>query len=375
MPTGNRQFDDFDAVNNGTSAEDDAVWDLLSIYIDGEASPEEALSVKMMLASDPAYARAFAAMQNSSVILRQVPAVEPPASLRMSILEATSRRRSIGTRLAAAWGELRSRMTLPDFARYSLPIGAVAAALLIAVSLPHRQAAAPAAIAPDGARLAAAHPIAPIVPEMNVTPDSGHETAVVPPVRSASPAETLRAIGAAASRVHLDRRPNALAVRVGPGSRTLNVAVARTPAPVHHSAALLAHTGSSDESDTTEAAASIPYARQPERAPRPSASVAAANEDLGPSVEPSEASVPTRVPDAAPTRPAVADVADTASTSKTSASRPIIHYVSLPPETRQLLSSAAIRREIAARTDNYDRSVVESIQRREVTVSVVRGSF
>ena len=56
MPT------DFNTNEKGFPADDadpgdDAIWDLLSLYVDGEATPEQAAQVEAMLRSNPAYAK------------------------------------------------------------------------------------------------------------------------------------------------------------------------------------------------------------------------------------------------------------------------------------------------------------------------------
>src|SRR5947207_8638400 len=97
----------------GPDADDDALWELLSVYADGEATPEEAARVEAMLRADPAWARRLDFVRLTADSVHSLPEVEPPAALRESIFVATSRRRSLANRLAAAWGDFR-RSLAPD---------------------------------------------------------------------------------------------------------------------------------------------------------------------------------------------------------------------------------------------------------------------
>lgn len=78
----------------------DSVWDLLSIFADGEACPEEAEIVESHVAVCDACRRDLEFMQGTSVALHQTAEVLPPASLRETILAATVNRRSLSERIA-----------------------------------------------------------------------------------------------------------------------------------------------------------------------------------------------------------------------------------------------------------------------------------
>src|SRR5689334_18888451 len=73
---------------------DEALWTLLSVYADGEATPEEAAQVEALLRSDPTYAREFSFLQMSAETIQTIGEVEPPLSLRDSILATTTRRKT-----------------------------------------------------------------------------------------------------------------------------------------------------------------------------------------------------------------------------------------------------------------------------------------
>lgn len=127
----------------GASDGEDAVWQLLSLYVDGEATPEEAAQVEALLASDPAISRDLAFLRLSSESAQTLAEVEPPAHLRASILAATSHRPTLAHRLSAVREAMR-RVLSP---RYALPLGGLVAAGLLALAvLPkHNTVSAPPA--------------------------------------------------------------------------------------------------------------------------------------------------------------------------------------------------------------------------------------
>ncbi len=67
----------------------DSIWDSLSVYADGEASPGEAADVELHIASCADCARDLAFMRGAGEALAQSPEVAPPFHLRESILAAT----------------------------------------------------------------------------------------------------------------------------------------------------------------------------------------------------------------------------------------------------------------------------------------------
>lgn len=123
------RFQDWPAEPDmATEEADDALWELFSVYVDGEATPEEAAQVEAMLLSSPAYARDFAFLKQASESARTYVEVEPPASLRDSIFAATTRRPTLARRALAAWTDFQGSLR-PNFTRYGLPAGALAAGL------------------------------------------------------------------------------------------------------------------------------------------------------------------------------------------------------------------------------------------------------
>ncbi len=109
----------------------DQVWDLLSVYADGETNPHETTMVEDHIASCESCAADLAFLQSTSVSLRDVPEVEPPASLRHAILAATVNRPTWQDRLAAA----ARRTLVPAPLRYGALAAAGAAAALTFVMI------------------------------------------------------------------------------------------------------------------------------------------------------------------------------------------------------------------------------------------------
>src|SRR6266480_2453646 len=103
----------------------DEIWDLLSPYADGEASPNEAVAVDAHVAECAACAADLRFLQSTSAALSGMPEVEPPAYLREAILGATVFRPRWSDRLAGAlqvWSGRRTGLGLA---------GAAAVVLLI----------------------------------------------------------------------------------------------------------------------------------------------------------------------------------------------------------------------------------------------------
>lgn len=118
-------YEYMDALFNGEILEaDERIWMLLSLYNDGEASPEEAAEVEQMLQNDAAYASAHAFMQQAGGAIRTISEIEPPANLCDAILAKTSRRPTFAQRVAHTLAAMRSRFALPTFH----PVGRMALA-------------------------------------------------------------------------------------------------------------------------------------------------------------------------------------------------------------------------------------------------------
>lgn len=80
----------------------DKIWDLLSAYVDGETTPQEAALVESHTAECETCASDLAFLRSSSVVLHETAEVEPPAALREAILAATVNRPTWQERLLIA---------------------------------------------------------------------------------------------------------------------------------------------------------------------------------------------------------------------------------------------------------------------------------
>ena len=69
MPTNNHSDNLFDGQS---PLDDEQLWDLLSLYVDGEADPAQAAIVERMLSSDPAYRRDFDFLMETSQTIQRV---------------------------------------------------------------------------------------------------------------------------------------------------------------------------------------------------------------------------------------------------------------------------------------------------------------
>lgn len=121
-------------INKEATMSCDEVWDLLSVYADGEATPEETAMVENHIAVCADCARDLKFMQSTALVLQDAPEVEPPADLREAIFAATINRPTLQERFAAA-----VRRTLsPVPVRYGTVAAAGAAAALAAFIFTHQ---------------------------------------------------------------------------------------------------------------------------------------------------------------------------------------------------------------------------------------------
>ena len=106
------------------------MWELLSLYADGEASQEEAAQVERMLRHDAEYARAYTFMQKAGGAIRTIVEIEPPAHLRDAILAKTTRKPTLARRAAVVFGAFRAQLAAP-VGRLAFAGGGLAAAALV----------------------------------------------------------------------------------------------------------------------------------------------------------------------------------------------------------------------------------------------------
>ncbi len=240
----------------------DKVWDLLSVYADGETSTHETTVVEAHIAQCADCARDLQFMQSTHAVLQDVPEVEPPAALRSAILAATVDRLSLTERLATA-----VRRTLaPTPVRYGA-IAAAGAAALTAVVLNsgnnpvHYNPRTPQSIAaaPTMPNTAGGDPNAPTLDLLDVyQPD-------------AAPAAT------PSLRVRLDSHrttTRTASLRPGTSSAPIRTATRTSPRP---SATTSPTTTSADDNDKTAPVSSEPtYSELPAIEPEPTRTIVAA---------------------------------------------------------------------------------------------------
>jgi anti-sigma factor RsiW len=89
-------------MNRVTECE--AIWDFLSAYADGEATPEEARIVETHIAACPECARDLQFMQETAQMLAHTPEIAPPPGLREAIFAVTTRRTTWQERIRTALG-------------------------------------------------------------------------------------------------------------------------------------------------------------------------------------------------------------------------------------------------------------------------------
>ncbi len=118
-----------DQLDKSFSPDDgDEMWDLLNVYADGEASPEEAARVEEMLRSDASYAKQFNFVKSAAAAVQSFSELDPPSSLRDAILASTTQRVSWASRLV--W--LRDAVQRSLAPRYATSLAGLAAAGLLA---------------------------------------------------------------------------------------------------------------------------------------------------------------------------------------------------------------------------------------------------
>lgn len=117
--------------------ENDSLWELLSVYADGEANPAEAAQVESLLRSDAAMKREFDFMRLASSFVAAEPERMPPSELRDRIFAATVARPTLRRRLTTVWTNFAGSLT----PRYALAGGLVGVALLTVALWPHNHQA------------------------------------------------------------------------------------------------------------------------------------------------------------------------------------------------------------------------------------------
>jgi hypothetical protein len=361
MPTNNHSDNLFGA---GAPLEDEKLWDLLSLYVDGEADPAQAVIVEQMLSSDPAYRRDFDFLMQTSKTMHMLEEIAPPLSLRDAIYAGTLNRPTPVGRLRAAW----IRATAPTFARYASVGGALAVAALGAVIVwPHLSSSstqvqnrpAVAVVAPPphgevavgtGASRIYEIVLPPMGPKRNPATAPQTHTELVENKHSVKPTFVV------------------VAPKIGEKNTPYKVVTTNNPGPQNHYPPKI---GAPHNEGVPTGNPSYSYDKKMDFAAaqdRRGTLDSSSGNDFGPTVVPNE--------DTATSHQTVAVTDPETNTPQPETQpKPTVHVAMLPPGASQNIAAAVIRHNITAKYSGYDRSVAENIQRHEVTIDVIKGSF
>lgn len=383
MPTGfeeNELFPDEMPERNNDLMEDadDAIWTLLSVYADGEATPEEAAEVEALLKSDPALARELSFLQMSAETVHSLAEVEPPACLTDSILNATTRRKTMAQRLRAWRSSLAAAFAPGNTLRYTFTGGAVAAGLLAVLFFSRHEGrnVKPVGGVPSSPPVAATDTIKPISPAKT---DKSHETvAVNTPIKTA-PAET----HAASAEIKAEKRDRGtqLASSVEKPKPTLIKSPLISPVLPKHNDSRLAY--NNHDNGTNGGPAPISVAKltgdsegKNRHMVMTDTSKPSSQEDLGAPLRPNTDDEDT--PPKNPVQPAVLVKNDPDTGSASADSQPKVTYGALKIPARPPLyvrANADIKKEAEAQRGGYTAETLKGIERHEVTVSLIGGKF
>ncbi len=358
-----QQFNSRDVEFDETGLNNE-IWDLLSVYADGEATAAEITHVEELLRSDAVYAQRLSFIKTASVAVRTVTEVEPPTSLRSAIFDATVRKPS----MVARFRQMVQGISTP---RWALSTIGLAAAGVLLIGVTHD-----------------AHIKTPTFVRAATTNGVVTSVAIAPP-RGAEGAtrghEHLNAIIASRTSSDLstvglkNNQTKARPVSQNIVSATL-VEKFDTKLPTRlNSRSIIASPGTkmfhADEPVTLTDAAYRP----------------------GMDAQNQRPTVARRMPDPASAEIQgedihTADVASTTGKSVPSAdssvvapqvaqpTTPVAHVIiakltALPPDPGQVLTRADMARTHDAITSGYDRSTLKSLERKEASISLLRGTF
>ncbi len=355
--------------------DDEAMWALLSVYLDGETTPAEAALVEKRLRTDPAFARKYALLQRTSAAARALPEIDPPTGLRAAIFAATIYRPTPMGRVNAAWGRLRAA-SAPRPARLALAGGALAAAALAFLVI------RPGPRQPLSVVRPAPGPLVAVLPPPVVTP--------APPPDFESPARTT------SSRAEATQHPIAPEVQniqSPPRMADNNMRIARDLTDGERLAAANLRASSKANGNHTYTQ-NRRASQRPDSYERPKAEVALYSplprmdqqnqRDTSPMIPATYITMdngtsrsaapidnmPMAQPSTAPTAPAAGSAPATA--------KVIVHISQLPqppPDTRRFLPIADIRREMEARNLGFNNTTLEGIRRGEARITLIGGRF
>ena len=355
MPT------DFNAKNNelkqnAPELDDDAIWDLLSLYADEEATPEQADQVEALLNSDSRLAQDLQFLRMTGAAAQTFAEVEPPAALRDTIFAATTRRQTMASRLLAYWDNLRQ--SFAPRSRYALALGGMAAAALLAVAVgPQLMSPKVSTVNIPTKEIVATVPTVPQQPKSS----TAEEIFMGPPIRR-TPVEiakttsvTVPSVSAAKTTLaKFDVHPYGPVKPSAPRSSTGGSGVKppvqnNVPTPTEETVAMPSIRPKMDQENRHMPG---PNRMLPPGPITPDETLTANLKDPPPAPNPD---------------PNVVKHEPTPEIKVTSAK--------LPPETYQFLTNAQMKQQQKATTLGYDRDTVKSIQRKELTVSLIHGSL
>ncbi len=370
MPTNNHSDNLFDA--QAPQTDEEKLWDLLSLYVDGEADPAQATIVEQMLSSDPAYRRDFDFLMQTSKTMHTLEEVAPPIALRDAIYAGTVRRPTLAGRLRAAW----NRATTPAFGRYATVGGAFAVAAIGALLvLPRLNStnshnALPTQVAANSPSSSQYNITIP-PPANELAKLEGSKVGPKPPLPFKKMSPTLvyhqsnirpnliPAIGP----THLRPDRNAASIVEGPHLPSHHY-LPKNNAPHNDGVQIATGTGTG-----------YPYDKKMDNNTAPHTAmtiVPPATDDFGPMVVANnETSTPLTDNAVKPT----ASMGTSGGEGPAPQPKTTVHVATLPPGASQNIAAAVIRHNMTAKYSGYDRNVAENIQRHEVTIDVIKGTF
>lgn len=322
----------------------DAVWDLLILYVDGEATEHERVMVEQHLAQCADCRSDFEFLRLSSEALHTVPSVEPPAALTESILSATVNRPALSVRMCDA---VRQALT-PAPARYGALVAAGAVAAFAIVSLR------------DGTRVSV--PIA-SAPGAGAAASSATRPTLAPPLPTVEP------VSPAVSARLPESRP-----AVAPANRSIStgVAVAARVRPAKVASRV-----------PVRVAVSAPHvaiaARKPSVSPAVSEPGDAVHVPVATKAPEAPSAPETSAPVVASVRTPAVAVATHGAVTEVKPAAPAAHIVltassAMNPE--QIASLASFRRDQRLRpADAVAREVSSGVRDRQIRLDVIHSSF
>ncbi len=361
MPIENSQF-------GAVESSDDQIWDLLSLYADGEASDEEKKIVEALLTSNATYRSRLNFIQSASTVLSVMDEIEPPAMLRSAILDSTCRRRTMWSRAASAVVSIREAFA-PSFnlRNFGLVGACVIAAVVIHSSrFPHVKSGDNT----HGTSAIAVHPpftAAETDSRANVNSSEGNR---LPQLAEGGP-------------VVRSRIPEGIRIALQPGNRRSSDtvrAVSQVNSKPHHEVVPVRSVDEPGNAVVSDAVYRPDMDAQNER-PTASVPMPAADSD-GPEITVSGASEKDVAANPSKVEHQGSDTAVLGSMNSNEDGRSQVHVIvahlhasALPPEPTQVLTRADMARNRDAQNYGYDRSTLRSLERKEASISLFRGSF